>query len=374
VATSFTSTFYVGRKLWNGAEVYVNPEILAGSGLGHTLGIAGFPNGEIYRVDNPRPKLSLSRFFLRQTWGRGDSGEFAPSGQNQVPAYLFASRITLTAGKFSLVDLFDDNAYSHDARTQFMNWSLMDNGAWDFAADTRGYTEGVALEVYRKRWAWRMASVLVPRYANGMPMDTRIARARADNFEVERRHTLEGHAGVVRLMTYVNHAHMGSYRETIDTPAFEMDITKSRAYRAKYGAGINLEQEIAKDLGVFFRYGWNDGHSETWAFTEIDRTGSGGLSLIGRRWGRPSDHFGLAFVENGLSLDHKEYLSLGGKGFIIGDGRLNYGREKIFETYYAIGLKHGFAISPNFQYVVNPAYNRDRGPVPICALRLHWER
>jgi high affinity Mn2+ porin len=374
VATSFTSTFYIGRKLWDGAEVYINPEILAGEGLSSTLGIAGFPNGEIYRVDNPRPKVSLSRFFVRQTWGRGGTGEFVPSGPNQAPGYLFTSRTTLTVGKFSLVDLFDGNAYSHDARTQFMNWSLMDNGAWDFAADTRGYTEGVALELYRNHWAWRMASVMVPKYANGMQMDTQIAQARSENFEVERRHALHGRPGAVRLMTYVNHAHMGSYRETIDTPAFGMDITKSRAYRAKYGAGINLEQEIAEGFGVFLRCGWNDGHTETWAFTEIDRTGSGGLSLSGRRWSRPSDHFGLAFVESGLSHDHEEYLRLGGKGFIIGDGRLNYGREKILETYYSMALKHGFALSPDFQYVANPAYNRDRGPVPIGSLRLHWER
>jgi high affinity Mn2+ porin len=312
--------------------------------------------------------------LVLQTWGQGDSDEFVASGQNQVSGYLCASRITLTAGKFSLVDLFDDNACSHDARTQFMNWALMDNGAWDFASDTRGCTYGVALEAYRKRWAWRVASVMVPKYANGMQMDTQIAQARSEYFEGERRHALHLHAGAVRLMAYVNHAHMGSYRETIDTPVFGMDITKSRAYRAKYGAGINLEQEIAKDLGVFFRYGLDDGHTETWAFTEIDRTGSGGFSLSGRRWSRPSDHFRLAFVENGLSHDHEEHLSLGGNGFIIGDGKLNYGREKVLETYYSIALKHGFALAPNFQYVVNLAYNRDRGPVPICALRLHWQR
>jgi high affinity Mn2+ porin len=280
----------------------------------------------------------------------------------------------LTAGKFSLVDLFDDNAYSHDASTQLMNWALMDNGVWEFASDTRGYTCGVALEAYRRRWAWRVASVMVPKCANGMQMETQIAQARSENFEGERRHAPHGHAVAVRLMAYVNHAHRGSYRETIDRPAFGMDITKSRAYRAKYGAGINQEQEIAKDLGVFFRYGWNDGHTETWAFTEIDRTGSGGVSLRASRWSRPADHFGLASVENGLSHDHEEHLSLGDKGFIIGDGKLNYGRQKILETYYSIALKHGFALAPNFQYVVNLAYNRDRGPVPICALRLHWER
>ena len=374
VAGSLTTTFYVGRKLWNGAEVYINPEILAGNGVSSTLGIAGFPNGEIYRVDNPSPKVSLSRLFIRQTWGLGGSRELVPSGQNQVPREVNASRITLTMGKFSLVDMFDNNGYSHDARTRFMNWALMDNGAWDFAADTRGYTYGVALEVYRGRWGWRMAEVMVPASANGMQMDTRISQARADNFEIERCHTLDGHPGVVRMMAFANHAHMGSYRETIDTPAFGMDLTKSRAYRVKYGFGINLEQEITRDLGMFFRWGWNDGHTETWAFTEIDRSGSGGVSLNGRRWRRPSDHFGLAFVANGLSKDHSEYLRLGGKGFIIGDGKLNYGKEVILESYYSVALRWGVSISPDFQYVMHPAYNRDRGPVAIYAVRFHWEK
>jgi len=374
LATSFTSTFYIGRRLWNGTEVYINPEVLAGKGLSSTLGIAGFPNGEIYRVDYPSPKVNLARFFIRQTWGVGDAHEFVSSGQNQIAGGLFASRITLTVGKFSLVDLLDDNTYSHDARTQFMNWALMDNGAWDFAADTRGYTYGVAAEIYRRHWAWRVASVMVPKFANGMLMDAHIGQARGDNFEVEHRHALARHAGAVRVIAFVNHAHMGSYRETIDTPAFGMDITKSRSYRAKYGFGINLEQEISKDVGVFVRCGWNDGHTETWAFTEIDRTVSGGVSLSGRRWRRRSDRFGLALVENGLSRDHADYLRLGGKGFIIGDGKLNYGREKILEAYYSIALKGGFAFSPDFQFVANPAYNRDRGPVPIWALRLHWER
>jgi high affinity Mn2+ porin len=214
---------------------------------------------------------------------------------------------------------------------------------------------------------------MVPKSANGMQMDTHVSQARGDNFEVEHHHALRGHAGGLRVMAFVNHARMGSYRQTIDTPAFDMDITKSRAYRIKYGFGINLEQDITKDLGVFVRCGWNDGHTETWAFTEIDRTVSSGGSLNGRRWGRSSDHLGLAFVGNGLSRDHADYLRLGGKGFIIGDGKLNYGHEKILETYYSIALKHGFVLSPDFQFVVDPAYNRDRGPVPIGALRLHWE-
>lgn len=371
--TSFTSTFYLGRKLWDGAEIYINPELLAGDGLSETLGIAGFPNGEIYRVDTPRPRFNLSRAFIRQSWGFGDTREYVEDGQNQVPQSLGASRFTLTVGKFSLVDLFDDNAYSHDARTQFMNWALMDNGAWDFAADTRGYTYGLATEMNRPRWAVRFAVVTVPKVANGMAMDGKIGKARSENLEYEHRQTLRGRPGAVRLMGYANHAHMGSYRATINTPEFHMDITRSRQYRLKYGFGVNLEQEIAKDVGVFFRYGWDDGHTETWAFTEIDRTYSGGLSFRGTRWGRKADRLGLAFVINGLSRDHADYLRAGGVGFVIGDGKLNYAHERIFETYYSLALGKGFFLSPDFQWVGNPAYNRDRGPVPIGALRLHWE-
>jgi high affinity Mn2+ porin len=249
----------------------------------------------------------------------------------------------------------------------------MDNGAWDFAADTKGYTYGLALEFYRRQWAVRFASVAVPKEANGTPLDWRLGRARSENLEIERRHALASHRGTFRVMGFINHAHMGNYRATIDTPAFKMDVTKSRSYTRKYGFGFNGEQEIAKGIGVFFRYGWNDGHTETWVFTEIDRTGSGGLSIKGDRWKRPADHFGVAMVVNGISKDHADYLRAGGKGFIIGDGRLNYGREKIIETYYSIALGKGFFISPDFQYVRNPAYNRDRGPVAIIAARVHWE-
>ena len=373
VRTSVTNTYFMGLTPWRGGEVYINAEILAGNGLSSTHGIAGFPNGEIYRVDTPSPKFNLARYFIRQTWGLGGDPEKLGDDQNQLPMKVDNSRITLAAGKFSLADFFDGNTYSHDARTQFLNWSLMDNGAWDFAADTRGYTYGLVLEYYRGQWAARFASVTVPRDANGMAQDWRLGRARGENLEFERRHTFAGHAGAWRVMGFVNHANMGNYRTTIDTPAFQMDVTKSRSYTRKYGFGFNGEQEIAKGVGVFFRYGWNDGHTETWAFTEIDRTGSGGLSVKGDRWKRPADHFGLALVINGISKDHADYLRAGGKGFIIGDGRLNYGREKIVESYYSFGLGKGFSISPDFQYVSNPAYNRDRGPASIWAVRFHWE-
>jgi len=372
--TSFTTTFFIGRKLWKGAEIYLNPEVLAGKGISSTLGIAGFPNGEIYRVDSARPKITLARLFLRQTWNLGGTEQYLEDDQNQLPGRQRSTRITFTLGKFSVVDLFDGNTYSHDARTQFLNWSLMDNGAWDFAADTRGYTYGFAVEMIKGRWTMRYAGVMMPKIANGMGMDTNIARARADNFELERRYTLKGHAGALRVMSYNNHAHMGNYRTTLDTRAFGMDITKSRTYTRKYGFGINSEQEIAKGVGAFFRAGWNDGHTESFAFTEIDRTASGGISVKGSHWKRKDDTLGIAAVANGISRDHREYLAAGGYGFIIGDGRLNYGHEKVLETYYSLAVGKGLVLSPDFQYVANPAYNRDRGPVSIYAVRLHWEK
>jgi high affinity Mn2+ porin len=372
--TSVTSTFFIGHKLWDGAEIYLNPEILAGKGLSSTLGIAGFPNGEIYRVDNPRPKVTLARMFIRQTWNLGGAEDPVKDDQNQFPCRCRSTRITFTVGKFSLVDMFDDNTYSHDARTQFLNWSIMDDGAWDFAADTQGYTEGFAIEAVKTRWSLRYAGALMPKHANGMAMDLNVDNAHSDNLEFAHRHELDSHAGALRVMAYINHAHMGNYRTTLETPAYDMDITKSRTYSRKYGFGINAEQEIAKGIGVFFRGGWNDGHTETFVFTEIDRTASGGVSIKGDRWGRKGDTLGIAFVANGISKDHREYLTAGGVGFIIGDGKLNYGKEEILEAYYSVAMGKGIFISPDFQFVAHPAYNCDRGPVPIYAMRFHWER
>jgi high affinity Mn2+ porin len=372
--TSFTSTFYVGHKLWDGAELYFNPEVLAGKGLSSTLGLAGFPNGEIYRVSDPQPRVTVARLFIRQSWNLGGPEDPVNDSPNQLPGRSRSRRISFSVGKFSLVDMFDGNAYSHDARTQFLNWSIMDNGAWDFAADTQGYTEGFAVEGVVARWSLRYANVLMPKHANGMAMDLRIGRAHSDNLELEHRHILDGHKGALRLVAYVNHAHMGNYRTTLETPAYGMDITKSRTYSRKYGLGINAEQEIARGIGVFFRGGWNDGHTETFVYTEIDRTASGGLSANGAPWGRKHDTLGIAFVANGISKDHREYLQAGGEGFLIGDGKLNYGKEEIVEAYYSVALGKGVLVSPDFQFVTHPAYNRDRGPVPIYAVRFHWER
>jgi len=372
--TSVTTTFFIGRKVWDGAELYFNPEIEAGKGLSSTLGIAGFPNGEIYRVSNPQPRVTVARLFIRQSWNLGGSNDPVSDGPNQFSGRRGSTRISFAAGKFSLIDMFDDNTYSHDARTQFLNWSIMDNGAWDFAADTQGYTEGFVVEAVVARWSVRYAEVLMPKHANGIAMDLRIGKAHSDNLELEHRHDLKRHSGTLRLMAYVNHARMGNYRTTLETPADDMDITKSRTYSLKYGLGFNAEQEIAKGVGMFFRGGWNDGHTETFVFTEIDRTANAGLSLKGDHWARKDDTLGIAFVANGISKDHREYLEAGGKGFIIGDGKLNYGKEEILEAYYSVAVGKGVLISPDFQFIARPAYNRDRGPVPIYAPRFHWER
>jgi high affinity Mn2+ porin len=387
IPSSVTSTIFLGHKLWRGAYLFVNPEESIGSGLSATHGIAGFPNGEIYRVDDPSPKTNLSRLFYQQEFGWGDESEKIEDDKNQFAAKKDVERATFIAGKFSLNDYFDDNAYSHDPRTQFMNWALMDNGAWDYAADTRGYTWGFYGELHLKYWSFRVAVVQVPAIANQLDLDGDIVHANAENIEMERRYALAGHPGVVRLLGYVNHAHMGNYRQAIQqglASGTTPDVTTTRAYSSKYGWGLNLEQEVTADLGVFSRIGWDDGATETWAFTEIDRDLSFGASLKGTSWRRADDTIGLAFMVNGLSKDHADYLSAGGNGFLVGDGPiagspsgggpyLNYAPEQIVEAYYSYKVFKPLSLTADFQFVNHPGYNSDRGPVPIYAFRMHFE-
>jgi high affinity Mn2+ porin len=372
VRTSLTSTLFLGLRLWRGGEIYANPEVGAGRGFSNVTGIAGFPNGEIYRVSNPKPKLYAARIYLQQTFDIGGPEETVEDGPNQVAGRRAARRLTLVAGKFSLPDFFDDNTYSHDARTQFLNWSIMSAGAWDFAADTRGYTWGLLSEYATPSGAVRLAGVMVPTTANGATMDFHLARAFSLNLEFERTFALKGRPGAVRLVFFRNAARMGSYREAVDDPANKTDILLTERYgRAKYGFGVNWEQALTADAGLFARLSWNDGHTETWAFTEIDRSASLGALADGAAWGRPADKGGAALVLNGLSKDHEAYLAAGGHGFIIGDGRLRYGLEAILEAFYSLALVRGLRLTADYQFVLNPAYNRDRGPVHVIGVRLH---
>jgi high affinity Mn2+ porin len=249
----------------------------------------------------------------------------------------------------------------------------MDNGAWDYAADTRGYTWGLMVELNQPDWSIRVASVLVPTVANGIDFDTNIGQARGDNLELEYRYALARRPGKARFVAYANRAHMGSYGESLTLSPIKPDITQTRDYRTKYGLGINLEQELTDELGLFSRLGWNDGTTETWAFTEIDRTVSLGAALRGVAWKRPDDVAGLALILNGLSGPHAAYLAAGGYGFIIGDGALSYALEEIVETYYSAQLLKQLSASLDFQWVNHPAYNEARGSVGIFAGRVHLE-
>jgi high affinity Mn2+ porin len=371
--TSITWTVFAGKRLWQGAEFYVDPELAGGSGFNKTEGMAGFPNGEIYRVSDPAPKWSLARIYVKQVFGLGDSQEEIKEDKNQLASSYDQKRFTIIGGRFSLNDFFDNNTYSHDPRTQFLNWVLMDNGAWDYAADTKGYSWGLYLEYNQPEWALRFASVMIPKQANQMQFDESFPKARGDNLEFEYRYLASGHPGVARILAYENYADMGSYQTTIDNSSYNMDITQSRSMRVKYGFGINLEQELTKDLGTFFRASWNDGRTETWNFTEIDQAVSAGLSMKGSNWGRESDTVGVALIVNGLSKDHKDYLRLGGYGFIIGDGKLSYAPEEIAEMYYLFKVMHELDLTGDYQFAEHPAYNSARGPVSIFSMRLHYE-
>lgn len=342
--TSLTATLFFTFRYRN-TEIGLHPELAGGNGFGGVVGIAGFPNGEIPRVGKPTPTPYIGRLYLKQK----------------------ISRFTWTFGKIAASDFFDGNAFSHDPRAQFMNWAIMYNGAWDYPADTRGYTVGAVQEVNLGRAAFRVGSFLEPAEANIMRLDRHIATNHAEAFEWQQRYSKDG---TVRALAFLNHANMGVYRNA------DRDISVARkAGTLKYGFGLNLEQRLTENVGLFSRFGWDDGKTESWTFTEIDRTASGGISVRGSRWKRANDTFGMAVAVNALSGDHRAYLSRGGYGFIIGDGRLEHpGRETIFEAYYALQVDKLLTISPDYQFIANPAYSRDRGPVNVFSVRVHFER
>jgi hypothetical protein len=323
-------------------------------------------------VSSSELKVSLARLFLRQTWDFDGGTEPVAADQNQLAGFRDRRRVVLTLGKVALGDIFDANAYAHDPRTQFLNWTLMDTAAWDYPADTKGYSWGAAVEFYWDAWALRAGSFMVPTQANGMYFDHQVDRAHGDVIEVEHDHEIGGRVGHVRVLGYANHANMGSYQESLQLAPLGPDVTATRQPdRIKYGWGLSADQALTEDLGAFLRAGWNDGHTETWVFTEVDRALAAGLFLAGSAWSRPLDRLGVALVANGLSQDHRAYLAAGGLGFMLGDGRLNYGQERLFESFYAVSLGRFFTATLDAQRIWNPGYNRDRGPVNLLAARVH---
>jgi high affinity Mn2+ porin len=376
---SYTSTVFIGRRLWPGGRIFLNPEVAGGSGLSGARGIAGFVNGETFRIGDPAPQLYLARLYLRQVFGLGGPVENVEDDLNQLAGPHPTRYLAVNVGKFGIADYFDQNSYSHDPRTQFLNWSLMSAGGWDYPANTRGYTVGAVVEYVTPHWALRLGSTAMPTTANGPDLDRHYRRAHAETVELTKVYHLRGHQGTLRLLGFRNVAAMGSYRQAVATAQLsgqQPDVTTARqAGRSKIGFAINAEQEISASVGLFARLSYNDGRNETWAFTEIDQSACLGLTAAGTRWHRPDDRLGAAMVVNGISAAHRAYLAAGGYGFIIGDGALRYAPEAIGEVYYSIAFpRYHSSLSPDYQLVINPAYNRDRrGPVHVAAVRLHVE-
>lgn len=369
---SITSTLFLGARLWKGASIFVNPEVAAGSGLSGSLGVGASANGETYRIDNPAPSYELARLFLRQVFPLNKETTYQASDLNKLGGNIPAKYLSFTIGKICVADFFDNNSYSHDPRTQFMSWALMSNGAWDFPANTRGYTPSLVLEYVTPRHELRYGFSLVPTTANGMTMNWDINMAGSHTLEYTHNYTIAGEKGALRLVSFFTTANMGNYNQSIELAPTAPDLFSTQKNgHTKYGFGINSEQAINKDMGVFFRASWDDGNNETWAFTEMDRSVSFGVSSNGSRWKRQNDNVGLAYVTSGLSVPHRNYLQAGGKGFELGDGNLNYSWEHLTEFYYSMELIKRLYISGTYQFVLNPGYNKDRGPVNVFSVRVH---
>jgi high affinity Mn2+ porin len=377
---SVTTTLFFGRKLWTGAALYFDPEMAGGGGLSSTRGIAGFPNGETFRIGDPQPTVYTARIFLRQhIFLDKDHFEDVDDGVNQVKERVSTSRITLTAGKFSLGDFFDNNDVSHDPRTDFMNWALMNNGAYDYAANTRGYTYGFTAEFVKPSWTLRFATALEPTFSNGPDLDWHYSKTNSENLEFEKRYTIQGHKGAFRLLGFYNVNKAPNYDDAVAAKLDGSDTTLDAVYGKKYGSkkiglGLNMEQEWSSRVNAFMRLGWNDGKTATWAFAEIDNELCGGIRISGEGWHRKADNIGIALLSNGLSAPHRNFLADGGYGFMIGDGKLpHYERENIAELFYECKLYDKLWGTLDYQFVDNPAYNPDRGPVQVFAVRIHVE-
>ena len=376
---------YGGLRLWQGAEAHVDALMWHGYGLSNTLGIEDFPNNEAFKAGARIVDFSFARLFVRQTFGLGGDQEDVSDDQLTLAGKQDVSRLTFTIGRFSPTDIFDTNAYANDARTQFMGWALVTDPAWDYPADAIGYTTGISAELNQPNWTLRYGFFQMPSVSNSFTEDDRYltyptpSPVGGGDFwkswgmvtELERRYSIATHPGAIRLMAWLNEADMGSYGEALLVPGVNIALT--RAYRFKYGFGLNWEQEIMPNVGVFSRVGWNDGHEEAWTYNDVNCSASVGLSIKGEAWKRPDDTWGLAGVFSGISHDNQEFLEAGGTGILDGDGALNYGWEKVVETYYDFKVWQTLHFALDYQFVDNPAFNRDRGPVSIFGVRVHWQ-
>ena len=373
---TWDATLYAGVRLWDGAELWLNPEIDQGFGIGNTLGVAGYTSGEAYKIGFAYPYTRVQRAFIRQTIDLGGETQKVDAGINQFAGSQMANRLVITVGKFSVADVFDNNKYAHDPRNDFLNWAIIDTGTFDYAAEPWGYTLGAAAEWYQGDWTLRGGLFDLSVLPNNLELDPTF-----DQFqwvgEVERRYELWGHPGKIAVTGFLSRGRMGTYEDAIalaQVTGGPADIAAVRQYQSRGGVSINLEQEITSDLGAFVRAGWANGDIEPYEFTDIDRTAAAGLSLNGKRWGRPDDTVGIAGVVDGISKIHEEFLNDGGLGILIGDGMLPHpGPEQIIETYYSYALSASTHLTADYQFIANPGYNEDRGPVNVFSARMHWQ-
>jgi high affinity Mn2+ porin len=377
-ALSITTTLFAGARLWKNATFILNPEIAGGAGISKAVGLGGFVNGETFRIGDPAPKLYVARLFIRQLIpiGKEKKDVFVADDFNQIAQKEPEKAIGITLGKFSLSDYFDCKVTNHDPRTQFLNWALMSAGAWDYPANTRGYTYALMLEYLSPKWSFRAANSLVPEQANGPYLDIHFPKAYGLTVEAEKNYSLNNQKGNIHFTLFYNKANMGNYKKALEQMPVNPDITLTRRYKhTKAGFIIALEQDLSKSITMTSRLSYNDGKNETWAFTEIDQSLS--LSFVANNHllkTKRDDHLGFAVVTNGISKQHQNYLKAGGQGFMLGDGQLNYAPEFITELYYSLNLKaNNLWISPDIQYVVNPGYNQDRKSFLVSGIRAHIE-
>ena len=372
-ATAFVTTLYSDFRLWPGAELLFDPEMSGGKGLSSTLGVAAFPNGIVYRVGDPAPAVYVARIAISQTFGLGGGKLHIEPAPHELRGMRDRNQLAITVGRVSVLDVFDANRYSNDATDQFLDWALFASGAWDYPADTRGYTWGALADLAVDWWSARAGIALEPYYANLSEFDWRLGTSEGLMAEYEARYSIGQLAGAWSLLGFLNTARMGSYQQELANPTlFQNNIAATRADgRTKYGFALSVEQQITKSLGAFMRLSWNDGHNESWAFTEIDQSLAVGAVQRGKLWGRPTDEAGAAVVVSGLSPWHERYLASGGYGFIVGDGRLHYGPETIADLYYRVRLTEFLSFSGIYQPIVNPGFNQDRGPAHVLSARLH---
>src|ERR1700733_3347851 len=378
-ATSRVMTLYTGVRLDNSTELLVDIEEAGGAALSTGLGLAGNTDLDIGRNPLLSKEPYLGRGMIHKVFALSKDKVENQRSWLSLFDELPRRRLEIRFGKFSMPDFFDINSIGSDTHLQFINWTTDNNGAYDYAADTRGYTVGLTADYEDRNWGFRFAEALMPKVANGIDLVWKPWQAHAENFEYELRHGLiPKKSGVVRLLAYTNFANMGIYRQAVaqfkeglvpvpDITAHPWHVT------LKYGFGANIEQNLAPNLTAFARFGWDNGKTESFAYTEVDQTFAEGLGANGAWWHRKQDRAGIAFVSNAICKDHQSYLADGGLGFLLGDGKLNYSRENILESYYTAHVWRGIYLGPGLQHIVNPGYNRDRGPVLVPSFRAHIE-